>query len=112
MKSKKENHSEFVYVHYLLPHGSFYLENEFPYLKRNLDIYILFWDYCNVKIIKYLSSIENLKTWKIIISGDHGFRSSHLINPSKTQSAFYNFQDDEIDSISMVQDIGGLLLKQ
>jgi hypothetical protein len=100
----------FVYVHFLFPHGPFYLENEFPYKRRNLENYISFWKYANGKIIRYLESIDKLNTYKVIIAGDHGFRSDRLIDPSKTITAFYNFSEDKVKIVLTVQDIGNLLI--
>ncbi|GEM_PF-5591302 len=112
LKNLGPNENIFVYVHFLFPHGPFYLENEFSYLERNLDNYITFWNFCNKKIVNYLKSVPDLNTYKIIITGDHGFRSDRRIDPSYTITAFYNFDNDEIERISTVQDIGSLLLSQ
>ena len=112
LNSLHPNQGSFVYVHFLFPHGPFYLEDEFPYLKRNLDNYIKFWRFSNRKLIRYLESIHDLNSYKIIITGDHGFRSDRNINPSKTLTAFYNFSNRELDSIKYVQDIGTLLSSQ
>lgn len=113
LNSLQPNQSNLVYVHFLMPHGPFYWENEFSYKKRNLVNYIEFWNFCNLKVIKYLDSINNLSSYKIIITGDHGFRyNGRLIDAYQTMSAFYNFDKNEIDRISSVQDIGSLLLSQ
>ena len=107
------NQSTLVYVHFLMPHGPFYWEDEFSYKKRNLINYIEFWNFCNVKTIKYLDSIKDLTTYKIIITGDHGFKfNGRFIDAYLTMSAFYNFNKEEIERISTVQDIGSLLLAQ
>jgi hypothetical protein len=106
----KEKH--FVYVHFLIPHGPFYIENEFAYKRRNLKNYIAYWNFCNAKIIRYLESIDNLSSFKIIIASDHGFRSDRNMDPYMTISALYNFNKMEIEKITTVQDIGNLLLDQ
>lgn len=107
------NQSTLVYVHFLMPHGPFYWENEFSYKNRNLENYIEFWNFCNAKTIKYLDSIKDLASYKIIITGDHGFKyNARLIDAYLTMSAFYNFDKEDIDNISNVQDIGTLLLTQ
>ena len=46
---------------------------------------------------------------KIIITGDHGFRSDPQINPYNTFAAFYGFEKNEIDQLKSVQDIGKLI---
>ena len=113
LNSITEDHNHFIYVHFLMPHGPFYWENEFAYKKRTLANYILYWNFCNEKIIKYLDSIKDVNSYKIIITGDHGFKFNvRMIDAYLTMSAFYNFDKKDIEKISTVQDIGNLLLAQ
>ena len=106
------NDSHFVFVHLLLPHPPFYSENEFPDKPINLENYVAFWNFTHGKIQNYLDSIVDLPSYKIIITGDHGFRRDKRLNPYLTTSAFYNFDSTEVRKLSNVQEIGNLLLQQ
>ncbi len=106
------NSSHFVFVHLLLPHPPFYSENEFADKPINLENYVTFWNFTNRKIQSYLDSIEDLPSYKIIVTGDHGFRRDKRLNPYLTTSIFYNFDSTEVSKLSNVQDIGNLLLKE
>lgn len=112
LNNLKDGKPNFIYVHFFFPHSPFYIENEYKKKRINLDNYTDYWKFSNQKIIKYLNSIKNVSSYKIIISGDHGFRSDARIDPFKTFSAFHNFEEKDIHKISTVQDIGALLLAQ
>ena len=104
--------SHFVFVHLLLPHPPFYSEGEFAERPITLQNYITYWNFSNKKIMSYLDSIKDLNSYKIIITGDHGFRRDKRFNPYLTTSIFYNFDSIEVSKLSNVQDIGNLLLKE
>jgi len=109
LNESKENKA-FLYVHFLMPHGPYIIEGEFPFRNKTLKNYIAYWKFTNSKIMHYIQSIP--KDCKIIVSGDHGYNESPLINPYLTSSAFYKFDSSEVNAISCVQDIGKLLLNQ
>ena len=105
--------NQFTYVHFIMPHPPYFSSGEFKRLSPNLNNYIKYWSFTNIKIIDYLKSIENIEKLKIIITGDHGYRADHdLIDPHMTMASFYNFSSSELKKVSDVQSIGELLLIQ
>ena len=60
------------------------------------------------KLIHVLS-MEKFNNVRVIISGDHGFRSD-LTDQKKTMAAFKGFEEKSIEQIRTVQDIGSLIL--
>jgi hypothetical protein len=108
----KTDDNHFVYVHFFMPHHPFYSENEFADRPVTLENYVAFWNFSNKKIQNYLDSINDLSSYKIIITGDHGYRGDNRLDSHITTSAFNNFDSTEVSQISNVQDIGKLLLNQ
>ena len=108
----KSDDNHFVYVHFFMPHHPFYYEKEFADMPITLENYVAFWNFSNKKIQSYLDSINNLSSYKIVITGDHGYRGDSRLKTNVTTSAFYNFDSTEVSQISNVQDIGKLLLIQ
>jgi hypothetical protein len=113
LNNSKASEKEIIYVHFEMPHPPFYSINEFPHLSITLENYIEYWNFCNKKVIDYLNSIKDLDSYKVIITGDHGYRREpRKLDPHITTSAFYNFDSTELSQVAKVQDIGKLLLKQ
>ena len=112
LNNSEATEKEFIYVHFEMPHPPFYSINEFPYRSITLENYIEYWNFCNKKVIDYLNSINDLDSYKVIITGDHGYRREpSKLDPHITTSAFYNFDSTELIQLVKVQDIGKLLLK-
>jgi hypothetical protein len=102
--------NDFVYYHFEMPHGPFRFKNEFKYEGNSTDQYAKFWKFTNNKFMKYLSDL-NLENDKIIIIGDHGYRSNIDINPYNTFGAFYGFRQEDLEEVKTVQDVGLLIKK-
>lgn len=100
---------DFVYYHFHMPHSPFRFKDEFLYDGTSTEQYAKFWKFTNNKFYDLLKKIKTDDN-KIILIGDHGFRSSKSINPNKTFGAFYGFTSEEIEKIKVVQDVG-LLIK-
>ena len=47
--------------------------------------------------------------YRVIISGDHGFRGYKTLNPNYTFTAIYGFDESSIKKIKSVQDLGSLI---
>ena len=60
--------------------------------------------------MKYLSEL-NLENDKIIIMGDHGFRSNIDMDPYNSFGAFYGFEKEDLNEVNTVQDVGLLIKK-
>ena len=60
------------------------------------------------KLIRVLS-MEKFNNVRVIISGDHGFRSDLTVQKN-TMAAFKGFEEKSIEKIRTVQDIGSLIL--
>ena len=102
--------NDFIYYHFEIPHGPFRFKNEFKNEGNSTDQYAKFWKFTNNKFMKFLSEL-NLENDKIIIIGDHGYRSNNKINPYNTFGAFYGFQQEDLEEVKTVQDIGLLIKK-
>ena len=66
--------------------------------------------FTNNKFIKYFSDL-NLENDKIILIGDHGYRSNIEIDPYNTFGGFYGFKQEDLDEVKTVQDVGLLIKK-
>jgi hypothetical protein len=103
------NPNSFTYAHLLMPHTPFYFPKYFSFKKINLKNYILYWKFTNSLLENKLFKIANSNNIKIIITGDHGFRSDSRLNKNKTFLALYGFETLNINEIKTVQDLGSLI---
>jgi len=98
----KNNH--FVYAHLYMPHYPLSYKNEF---KTNeigqTEQYIDYWNFTNEKIYPIIKILS--KKYRIILTGDHGYRQDKLINKNITFSAFWGFKTKDINELNSVQDI-------
>lgn len=93
-----------------MPHSPFQFNPEFPKRdKNNLINYFAFWNFTNNKMNKLLTSLIKENKYRIIFTGDHGYRGENLIDPNNTFTAFYGFNLEMIDKIHSVQDLGSLI---
>jgi hypothetical protein len=100
----------FAYVHLLLPHSPFQFMPEFQLRSENNIInYYAFWNFTNKKLKPLLGQLINGNKYRIILTGDHGFRNDKRINPHYTFTAFYGFEKNSLDSLKSVQDLGSLV---
>ena len=102
--------NDFVYYHFEMPHGPFRFKNEFKNEGNSTYQYAKFWKFTNDKFKKYFSEL-NLEKDKIIVIGDHGYRSNIEIDPYKTFGGFYGFAKEDLDKVKTVQDVGLLVKK-
>ncbi len=101
---------KFVYVHLFMPHVPMKYDTSFKYRDNNLKNYLEFWKFTNEKISPLLDSIIKLNKYRIILTGDHGYRSSlKNIDPHYTFGAFYGFSENDVNKINSVQDLGSLI---
>ncbi len=109
LNSIKKNKT-FIYAHLFMPHSPFTFPPEFKYQNITPNNYLAFWKFTNKKLQKLLKEITTENKYRIILSGDHGFRSGgKMINPKYTFAAFYGFSQNDIDKINSVQDLGSLI---
>ena len=105
----------FIYIHLLMPHSPFVYEgkNTFELSGRlnNLQNYVRYWHFTNTQVkAKLLDSLVQSNSFKIIITGDHGYRGElNKVNPHKTMTAFYGFEASQIAKMKSVQDLGSLI---
>ena len=113
-KINKIDNKSFIYLHLLMPHApyQFYGKN-YTYKTINsgnkLDKYYDYWKFCNKILTPILSELTKENKYRLILTGDHGFRGVYRINSHYTFTAFYGFGKESIDSIKSVQDIGSLI---
>jgi hypothetical protein len=71
--------------------------------------YFNYWNFSN-KVYTYLiNDLTKKNKFRIIFTGDHGYRGKDEINPNLTFTAFYGFDSSSINKIQSVQDIGSLI---
>ena len=104
------NNKAFAYIHLFMPHSPMKYNPEFPTrIVNNLVNYKAYWDFTNRKLKILLAELIRENKYRIILTGDHGYRSDKRINPHYTFSAFYGFNQESIDKINSVQDLGSLV---
>jgi hypothetical protein len=99
----------FTYVHLYMPHSPMQYKPEFSLLNQNLNNYYSYWNFTNKKLDALLNNLILDDNYRIILTGDHGYRGDHRINPHFTFTAFYGFEQASIDKIKSVQDLGSLI---
>ena len=104
-----KNKISFFYVHLYLPHTPLVYEPEFSYRVAELDNYLAFWKFTNTKLQALLDPIAAQNKFRIILTGDHGYRKSSKINPRNSFTAFYGFHQNDVDQLKSVQDLGSLI---
>jgi hypothetical protein len=109
IKDKIKQNKSLLYVHFLMPHGPFVYNPEFKLRKGNTTNYIAYWNFTNKKLTKMLNDLTKQNKYRIIITGDHGYRSDKRMNPNNTFTAFWGFNEEAIYQIRSVQDLGSLI---
>jgi hypothetical protein len=108
---ENKNKKSLTYVHLFIPHAPFYYGNEFP-VKHviNFENYFLFWKFTNTKMEALLDSINKQGEYRIILTGDHGYRrNEHKENYHYSFTAFKGFDSLALKQIESIQDIGLLI---
>ncbi len=105
----KATKNTFVYAHFFMPHPPFIFTPEFPFRPITTDNYYSYWKFSNIKLAELLKKLTKENKYRIIITGDHGFRGDDKINPLKTFSAYWGFEKSDIDNVEAVDDIGLLI---
>jgi hypothetical protein len=104
------NNKTFAYIHLFMPHSPMQYKPNFPIrTENNILNYKAYWDFTNQKLNTLLTDLIRGNKYRIILTGDHGYRSEKRINPHYTFSAFYGFNQESIDKINSVQDLGSLI---
>lgn len=109
--NEQKNKKSFAYVHLFIPHAPFYYGEEFP-VKHviNFENYFLFWKFTNTKMEAILDSINKQGDYRIILTGDHGYRrNEHKENYHYSFTAFKGFDSTSLKQIESIQDIGLLI---
>ena len=106
-----KNKKSFTYAHLFMPHTPFDLGAEFPIKHSiNFENYFLFWKFNNTKVEGLLNSINKVGDYRIILTGDHGFRKNEYNeNFHYTFTAFKGFDSTALKQIESIQDIGILI---
>jgi hypothetical protein len=106
-----KNKKSFTYAHLFMPHPPFDLGAEFPIKHSiNFENYFLFWKFNNTKIEELLNTINKVGDYRIILTGDHGFRKNeHKENFNYSFTAFKGFDSLALKQLESIQDIGLLI---
>ena len=104
------NKRAFIYAHLYMPHSPFFFKSEIKKpLENNFKGYFRYLEFTNRKLEILLSELTKENKYKIILTGDHGYRGDRRFNPKKTFTAFYGFDEKELASIESIQDLGSLI---
>ena len=109
--NEQKNKKSLTYIHLFIPHAPFYFGEEFP-VKHviNFENYFLFWKFTNSKMEALLDSINKQGDYRIIITGDHGYRrNEHKENYHYSFTAYKGFDSTSLNQIESIQDIGLLI---
>ena len=98
----------FIYAHLLMPHLPYDYFNEFN-SGRGTAGYLAFWKFTNKKVLPFIKSLQQGDRYRIILTGDHGYRDDSRIHSSYTATAFYGFDEKDVEKIKSVQDLGALI---
>lgn len=105
-----KNNNAFAYIHLYMPHSPMQYDPEFPIRTiNNLINYKDYWNFTNQKLFPLLKNLIYENKYRIILTGDHGYRGDKRINPHYTFTAFYGFDQEPINKINSVQDLGSLI---
>ncbi len=107
--SVRPGDKQFFYFHLYMPHEPIEFGKEISLKKYDLDNYYQYWNFTNRKMLAILQNAEVLDQFRIIITGDHAYRSSKEIDPYDTFAAFWGFDEASVNKIQSVQDIGKLI---
>jgi len=103
----------FIYLHLLMPHlPTEYLGNKNFRIKNlnSFENYISYWQFTNsLALEKLLMPLVKSNQYKIILTGDHGYRGNSKVNAHKTFTAYYGFDPSQVLKIKSVQDLGSLI---
>jgi hypothetical protein len=102
----------FIYNHLLMPHPPLSFKKEFEAREETTKNYTEFWKFTNRKIATILDELILNKGCKVILIGDHGYRSDSFLNPNLTFAALYGFDSISVEKIHSVQDVGSLINAQ
>lgn len=100
----------FVYAHLLMPHSPMIFKSEF--LNNGdytLDNYYPYWQFTNQKLSKLLHSLTHELGYRVILTGDHGYRDDQRLNPHHTFAACFGFDTQALSQVKCVQDFGLLI---
>jgi len=100
----------FVYAHLMMPHKPYQHNPEFSLrISNNVADYRDYWTFTNTKIAALLKKLTSENKYRIILTGDHGYRRSDSLDSKNTFSAFYQFDSSTVSQVHSVQDIGSLV---
>jgi hypothetical protein len=60
-------------------------------------------------VLPFIKSLQQTEKYRIILTGDHGYRDDFRILPIYTATAFYGFDEKDVEKIKSVQDLGALI---
>jgi len=101
---------QFIYIHLYMPHSPLFFEPEFNKInENNISNYFAYWNFTNNKLSVLLAKLTSENKFRIILTGDHGYRSDKNLNPHYTFTAFYGFNNYDLEKINSVQDLGSLI---
>ena len=92
-----------------MPHSPYTYGIELKTRELNTANYLSYWHFTNQKLDSLLTMLTKENKYRIILTGDHGYRGDKKINPNNTFGAFYGFDKKSAEAISSVQDLGSLI---
>ena len=110
--SLNNNHGNklFVYAHLFMPHAPLQYEPEYKKKEiTGLVDYIDYWKFTNKKLEVLLTKLVQENKYRILLTGDHGYRGDGRVNKHQTFTAYYGFDTAAIQQVQSVQDLGSLI---
>ena len=105
-----KNNRLFVYAHLFMPHAPLQFEPEYKNREiKGIADYINYLKFTNKKLSELLSRLVKENKYRIILTGDHGYRGDGRINKHQTFTAYYGFDSTAIQQVQSVQDLGSLI---
>jgi hypothetical protein len=92
-----------------MPHAPIRFSKEIYKEEYNFNNYSEYWTFTNAKIQSIFENARHLGDYRIILTGDHGFRNDEKVNEKNTYGAFHGFDSVSVNQVNRVQDVGRLI---
>lgn len=99
----------FMYLHLYMPHSPFKYEPLFPGRGISTRSYLDFRRFTDEQILMLIDKLFTGNRFKVIITGDHGYRDDANMDYHSTFSAFLGFTPEQVEMVKSVQDLGSLI---
>ena len=99
----------FMYMHLFMPHSPFEFEPSFPKMGVSTQSYLRFRQFTDEKMLVMIDRLFRKSGYRVIITGDHGYRDDLQMDYHSTFTAFWGFTEEQVAMVKSVQDLGSLV---